>query len=375
MADSSHITKRIGIDCRLAGKKHAGIGRYVENLITRLPQLATQLQWVYFFYDQAQMKEIFPAGKPDNVESVFAPVRHYSTKEQLKMPGIFNGAHLDLLHIPHFNIPLFYRKKTMITIHDLLWHEYQGVQVTTLPSWQYWLKHQAYKFTVAQAVKRAVKILVPAQTIKNIVTHYYPKAESKVVVTKEGIEPHFLQLQPSHRVSKLSLKNLVYVGSLYPHKNIRIVIDALQKLPGYTLQIVGSRNVFQHQVKEYVKLKGVQKQVEFLGYVPDDQLLELYQRAFALVQPSFSEGFGLTGVEAMAAGVPVIASNIPIFHEIYQDAVQYFDPYSWESFISAVQKLEKTSRSQLIHSAREVVAQYDWQKMAEQTLDTYLELL
>src|SRR5579859_1068350 len=361
----------IGIDCRLAGHRHAGIGRYIENLVVRLPNLATEIQWVYFFHDQQQADEVL-GSEQKNVKVVLAPFRHYFIDEQLQLPTLFAQENLDLLHVPHFNVPLFYKKKFLITIHDLLWHEQQGLDVTTLPKWQYSIKYIAYRYVATQAVKRAVAIFVPAETIKRVITKYYPDTQNKVLVTKEGVDEH---LKTTKRKSDMKPKTFLYVGSLYPHKNLKLVIDALAKLPDYKLLVVGTRNVFQKQTQEYVRKQKREKQVEFLGYVPDEKLRGLYQEVTALVQPSLSEGFGLTGVEAMAAATPVLASNIPIFIEIYQDGALYFDPHSVESFCAAARSLEKTDRNELQKKETAVAQQYSWQKMAEKTLGEYLHQL
>ncbi len=363
---------RIGIDCRLAGKKHAGIGRYVENLVRRLPVAAPHIQWIFFFFDGEQAREVLDGKKYNNVKIVFAPVRHYSLFEQIKMPGIFAAEKLDILHVPHFNIPLFYQGKIVVTIHDLLWHEYHGLDVTTLPAWQYHIKHILYKFVVEQAVQRAGRIFVPAETIRQTVARYYPSVKNKIVVTKEGIDPTYQKI--STRQATQRKKQLIYVGSLYPHKNIKVAIDALEKLPEFQLFLAGTRTVFVDDVRRYVSEKRLTSRVKFLGYVSDEYLTQLYKESFALVQPSFSEGFGLTGLEAMAAGCPVIASDIPLFKEIYQDAVVYFDPKSSKDFQRAVIELEKMDAHTLLKKAEKISHQYSWDEMTKQTLSEYQKL-
>lgn len=361
---------RIGIDCRLAGKRHAGIGRYIQNLIELAPKtekkLGLHIQWIYFFSDLEQKNE-FALDK--DVEVIYVPYRHYSVAEQVSLPSIFSKAKLDVLHVPHFNIPLFYKGKTVITIHDLLWHEYKGADVTTLSWWMYLLKYQAYLFTVGQAVQKAKLIFVPTQTVKDTVSKYYPTAKKKIEVTREGISSAFVSA--GKKSDQPTKKQFVYVGSLYPHKNVKVIIESLKKLPEYTLKLVGTRSIFQEQTKAEIKKNGVEHQVEFAGYLSDEELITLLQQSTALVQPSLSEGFGLTGVEAMATGTPVIASDIPIFHEVYQDGAVYFHPHSVESFISAVKEVEDQDPQQLKKIQQATVAKYDWKKMAEETVSAY----
>lgn len=365
---------RIGIDCRLAGQRHAGIGRYTQNLVRESLQLPNQFHWVLFFSDQEQADQVLGQLKQkytSKLTVVLAPYRHYSFNEQLQMPRLIHAQNLDLLHVPHFNIPLFYTGKVVVTIHDLLWHEYKGADVTTLPMWQYWPKYLMYRLTVGAAVKHAQKILVPAQTVADQVIRYYPQTKPKIVITPEGVEPQFF----THQVSAKPEKYFVYLGSLYPHKNVKVVIQALKKLPTFTLKIVTSRSVFQQQLKQAVIKEDLIKQVEFLGYQTDNQVADLLQHATALVQPSLSEGFGLTGLEAMAAGTPVIASDIPIFREVYQDHATYFDAHSPKSFVEAATAVQTTNREQSIKAARQFVQKYQWTTMAKQTVAVYETIL
>lgn len=366
-------TYKIGIDCRLAGKAHAGIGRYIENLVRELVEIQTKksIRWVLFFHDIEQASEVLPEI-PENVSVKFVPIRHYSIKEQTDLPRIFTTEELDLLHIPHFNIPLLYRKPLVVTIHDLLWHEYKGTHVTTLSPWKYWLKYQVYLFTVRQAVTRALHIIVPSKSVKETVLNYYPNVAEKIEVIYEGVD----QQVKSRSLSKNPSKTLVYIGSLYPHKNIVLVLNALKELPEYTLQLIGTRNVFQDEVRAQVKELGVEKQVEFLGYQTDEQVREILQKSHALIQPSLFEGFGLTGIEAMQTGVPVIASDIPVFREIYQDAAIFFDPHSTESFILGVKQVESQSSRQALYTAGlDQAKKYRWDTMAKQTNIVYEKIL
>ena len=349
---------KIGIDCRLSGITHAGIGRYIENLISRLPKEAPEIEWIFFYRTPDQ---VLPGL---NVKWVLAPIKHYSLQEQTQLPSIFNQQKLDLLHVPHFNVPIMYPKKLIVTIHDLLWHQQRGAQVTTLKPWQYWGKYVGYKLVASQAVKKATKILVPAQTIKKTLAEYYPNSTDKIMVTHEGVDEKLLKYKD--REIKRKEKSLIYVGSLYPHKNVTLVLKALQELPDWKLTIVGSRNVFQDQTKVMAKKLGVEQQVKFAGYLKDQDLAQEIKAATVLVQPSLSEGFGLTGIEAMALGTPVLASNIPVFKEIYRNAAVYFDPKSTTSFVESLTKQKPTSKEM-----EEVVKQYSWDEMTKQTIKAY----
>jgi len=379
---SVNKTFRIGFDARLAGRKHAGIGRYSENLILKLIELAAKnnqvkVKFVIFFFDTEQAKEVLSQFfNHPNVEVVITNIKHYGLQEQLVLPKFYKKAQLDLLYVPHWNVPIFYRGKLIVTIHDLLWHEQKGTQATTLKAWQYFVKYLVYKYVSKQAVKKAKVIFVPTETIKKTVIHYYPFAKNKIIVSKEGIASKYqnaLNHQPT--LQPRIKKQLIYTGSLYPHKNIAVVIKSLKKLPKYQLLIASSRSIFQDQIQTLVAHYKVKKQVIFLGFVPDEKLITLYQQSMALVQPSLSEGFGLTGIEAMASQIPVLASDIEVFREIYQDAAFFFDPNSSASFIKALENLESANRKEVIKRGVQVASQYSFDKMAKDIWSQFLKQL
>ncbi len=357
---------RIGIDCRLSGVSHAGIGRYIENLIRELVASESPHNFILFFSSREQVREAFGETIPKSIEVVFAPIRHYTLKEQFLLPQIFLRENLDLLHVPHFNIPIFYPKRILVTIHDLLWHEIRGSQVTTLPPWQYWTKYIFYHLVTRIAIHRSKIILVPANTIRNTIDSYYPGTRQKIFVTTEGADLRIKKSDSSR--SKRKKDQLLYVGSLYPHKNVEIILQALKSLPDHRLVIVGARNAFRDALEKRVKDEHLEDVVQFAGYVSDSQLAKLYQESRALIQPSLSEGFGLTGLEALQLGTPVIASDIPIFHEIYQDLALYFDPHDPAALVGALRA--PTPQVDEVHK-KEVLNQYSWKKMAQKTLSAY----
>ena len=369
--------RTIGIDCRLGGIANAGIGRYVSELVQRVTKSTREFSWVLFCTDGAQAAELLQGKKPGrSVKIVYAPVRQYSFAEQMILPDIFNSVQIDLLHVPHFNVPIFYNKPTVVTIHDLLWHEYRGQNVTTLNPLMYWPKYWTYKFVTRHAVTTALNIFVPTNTVKDTVKKYYPQVSKKVQVTYEGIGTELISYAPKVKNLPRQKNQLLYVGSLYPHKNVSLVLEALEKMPDYSLEIVGSRNVFQEKMIAEVEDRGLSDRVIFAGRLTDEQLAEHYAQATALVQPSLSEGFGLTGLEALAFETPVIASDTHIFHEVYKDAAIYFSKNSAESFRDAVKEVEKEKvRSQLKKNAVIVQNSYSWDRLATETLAGYEEVL
>lgn len=365
----------IGIDCRLGGIAHAGIGRYIAELVKRVTKSTQDIHWVLFCSSTEQAAELLEGRLQKNVSVILTPIRQYTLAEQLQLPAIFSAQNLDLLHVPHFNVPFGYRKKFVVTIHDLLWHEYKGMHVTTLNPLTYWPKYWAYRYIARNAIERAAHIFVPTETVKKTIHSYYPSIKGKITVTQEGIGSPLLE-HASGKPLKRKKNHLLYVGSLYPHKNVTVILQALERLPNYTFEVVGARTAFLERVEKEVAARKLQSRVVFRGRLTDAELAESYKTATALIQPSVSEGFGLTGLEALAFDTPVIASDIEIFHEVYQDAAIYFDFKSAESLILALGKLNEPKLVQSLETAaQQVTAQYSWEKLASETLAGYQRVI
>lgn len=162
---------------------------------------------------------------------------------------------------------------------------------------------------------------------------------------------------------------LLYVGNLYPHKNISIAIKAAEKLK-IKLKIACARSIFENRLPK-------SEFVEYLGRVSDEELIYLYKNASCFVFPSKIEGFGLTGLEAMAAGCPVVAANASCLPEIYGDAAFYFDPYNVDDLVEKIKLVleNKDLQKDLINKGLSRVKKYSWAKMAKQTWEIYQNVL
>lgn len=365
---------RIGIDCRLGGIEHAGIGRYISELLPRLPNYLPECDWVWVCSNQQQFQSLASnlSEKIRNRVTVeLVDSSHYSLQEQLILPRRLNRLKLDLLHVPHFNVPLAYRGPLIITIHDLLWHQQQGAQVTTLPAWKYRIKYRAYKIVVRQAVQHAAQILVPSHSVKNTIQHYYASAIDKTVVTPEGVSDIF---QPNHRVAR-DTHHVLYVGSLYPHKNVMLIFQWLQQHPEWSLSIISTRDVFQEKCRVLVERQGLTQRVTFLGRTSDSELVRAYQSASVLIQPSLLEGFGLTGLEALACACPTVLSDIEVFHELYDPYAPFFDPREVKSLAAAIHEATARPAKYWFSAAAQVKQHFAWDRTAELTARAYRSVL
>jgi len=123
---------------------------------------------------------------------------------------------------------------------------------------------------------------------------------------------------------------------------------------------------------------GANKQVKLLGFVPDNDLFTLYKNSVGFVFPSISEGFGLPGLEAMAAGTLAIVSDIPVFKEIYKENAKYFNPFDFSSLektLWEILNMPREMREENIQNGQKFVSRYSWEKMARETLSVYKEAI
>jgi hypothetical protein len=172
---------RILIDGRLYGLENAGLGRYVMNLVMELSKLDTKNKYIVFLRKKYFDKLVLPA----NWKKVLADFRHYSFAEQFKLPKIIRNENPDLTHFPHFNVPVLYRGKYVVTIHDLLMHKQVGRDATTLPMFFYAIKRLAYRLVFDTAINKSISIIVPSQAIKKEIMGFYKISADKIHVTYE----------------------------------------------------------------------------------------------------------------------------------------------------------------------------------------------
>jgi len=178
-------------------------------------------------------------------------------------------------------------------------------------------------------------------------------------------------------IEEIKKSYLLYVGNAYPHKNLLSLIKAFQKIverePDLCLVLVGKMDHFYQRLAKLVEKSGIADKVVFAGRLSDQQLNQVYQQALAYVFPSLKEGFGLPGLEAMRAGVPVISSDQGSLPEIYGSAAIYFDPHDVDSMAEAILKVvqDRSLQEKLIEQGRQRVNQFSWEKCARQTKEIY----
>lgn len=369
--------KHIVIDTRLYGPKHTGIGRYTKNLLIALKNLPNFSDFKFTLLVYKDLESEVKKDLKNNFNYLVTDIKHYSLKEQILLPTILYRLKPDLVHFTHFNKPILYFGKSVITIHDLIKHFFKGPQNSTKNSLVYWPKYFFYRIFTNFIIKHN-NIIVPSNFWRDYLLKNFYLKPINVTTTHEAVDPDFLKNVSKIQNSKLEIRNyIIYTGNLYPHKNIEIILKALKLIPDVKLKIICARNYFSQKIEELVDQNHLNTQVEFLGYVADKDFQKIYSHALALVHPSLMEGFSLTGLEAMALGCPVISSDSSCLPEIYQNSVLYFNPHDHHQLIKQITKLKKSPklRQQMIKLGYLQVQKYSWDITAQQTYDVYKKIL
>lgn len=359
---------KIGIDARLIDE--TGVGRYIRNLIGELALLDKTNEYVVFLRAVA-----YDAFDPPNARwtKVCADVPWHTISEQLVMPWIFLKARLNLVHIPYFNVPIFYPGKFIVTIHDLTILHFDTGKATTLPLLLYKLRRLGYFLALAVGLRRAQKIIAVSKTTKQEVVDHFQINPDKIVVTYEGVDEKITS-DMRHATSKnklISQPYFLYVGNAYPHKNLETLLRAFQERTE-KLVFVGREDFFYRRIKSLVRTMKLDDRVIFFGQADDSQLANLYTHAVALVFPSLMEGFGLPALEAAVCGTPVICSDIPAFREILGHLGNYFQPTEFSRLRELIKGALRGKVKIPTQDERKILLEkFNWHDMAAKTLHVY----
>lgn len=369
---------RIGIDARFFGPIGKGLGRYTQKLIENLEKIDTNDEY-FIFLKSENFDEYKPKNK--NFKKVKADYDWYGFSEQFFFPRLLNRYKLDLMHFPHFNVPLLYFGKFVVTIHDLILINFPTIRSSTLSPVYYWIKFLAYKIVIKSAIARSERIITVSNFTKSdILKNYKSVSEKKIKVTYEACED-FCMLSPNKDkeiLERYGIKKpyIMYVGNAYPHKNLKRLILAFGQVKknkkSLKLVLVGKTDYFYLRLKKLANGKKI-KDIIFAGYVMDYELDTIFHNAKAYVFPSLYEGFGLPPLEAMAKGTPVISSDHLCMKEVLGNSAYYFNGNKISEISKAIQNVleDEKLRQELVQKGYNQIKKYSWKKMAKITQEVY----
>jgi glycosyltransferase involved in cell wall biosynthesis len=372
---------KIGIDARMMGTLHAGIGRYVFELARHMVRQHSEHEYFLFYNSKNFLpQELEEFKKFKHVSLVPVPIRHYSIMEQLKFASILDKYNLDLVHFPNFNVPLLYKKPFITTIHDVVHHKISGHKKSRL------LHFLAYKKIIEHAAVGSKAIITVSNYSKKDIAGTFRVPEGKIKVIYEGTSlPHLPDVKFVEEVKKRYLLDkpyFLFVGTLERKKNVVHLtrgFDELVKKHGTDMLLVLAGRVDRHypEIKHHAMDIKNRERLVFTGYVEDDELVALYNGAYAFVSASQHEGFGLPGVEAMKYGLPLVVSNIDVFNEVYDNAAVFFnanDPKDIAEKLHLVAKDSQFHRQLQLNSVKRSEL-FSWEQAADETMKIYEEAM
>ena len=382
---------RIGIDGGCLANRR-GFGRFARQVVKSLAEADSAHEFVVFVdrpsRDVVEVPERFEAVLVDVRE---APSKAASASGRRGLADLFAmgravaRARVDLMYFPatYSFFPVWGCKRVVVTMHDTL--------ALAHPEWVFpnGKGRLAWKLKEHAAVRSADRIVTVSEAARGDLIEWFRLDPGRVRVVSEGPDAAFQPTAPGPEsdaiLRKYGIKPgarfLLYVGGLSPHKNLPRLIEASAQLPeDVALILVGDMgDVFHTHVpalREAVARFGLGDRVVFTGFVPDEELVYLYGRAYALVQPSLMEGFGLPTVEAMACGTPVLSSRAGSLPEVIGDAGAFFDPFDVDGMAHVLRAAldDPARRDRLAGLALERARRYTWAASARALLDLFAEL-
>jgi glycosyltransferase involved in cell wall biosynthesis len=282
----------------------------------------------------------------------------------------------DLFHGTNYEVPLWSRRPSVVTIHDLsllLHSEVHEQRLVRRGRWR-----------LPLMAKSASRIITPSTSVKTEVCETFGINPDKVAVTAEAPRPVFKRRDDPDLLRRLGIDQdfILFVGTIEPRKNLRRLVEAFDRMLrntslSPTLVIAGGQGWLMDDFVSFIKQKRLEDRVCLTGYLEDEDLCGLYSACAAFVYPSLYEGFGLPPLEAMACGAPVITSRIPSLMETAGSAARLVDPKDVDDIAQAMTELLSDEKIRLHYAELSTthVKKFSWEQTARKTLDIYREVL
>lgn len=367
---------RIAIDARLNAYREGGIAEYTRRIVTELARLESPEVYLILEHAKTQISLIPSGSKRLRRIRVFTPPHHRFERTALALELL--RVHPRILHSPDFIPPRFGARHYVITVHDLNFLHFPQFQ--TPDSLAY------YKGNIQRAVDQAAYILADSEATRHDLHHMLGTPLEKIKVHLLGVPEQFHPL-PQEQVQSFRVRYhlpreyILFVGTFEPRKNLPGLLSAYhtlrQTMPDAPpLVIAGRRGWLYESIFEQVTALGLRDQVRWLEDVPSADLPTLYNAASVLTLPSFYEGFGFPVLEAMACGIPTVASDRGSLPEVAGDTGILVNPDQPDQIAEALHLALTDSTFRAWSSAAGLAraGQFTWERTAQVVLEVYRNL-
>jgi len=357
---------KIAVNTRFLLKgKLEGIGIYTQEIFKRVVQLLPEHEFYFFFDRKPDPQFIF--SKHVKAVQIGPQARHpflwYWWFEH-SVPSMLKQLNIDLFISPDGFASLSTTVPQIITIHDLAFEHFDHHNPL--------LVQKYYKHFVPKYCAKAKKILAVSEFTKNDILNKYHIDNNKIDVAYNGFDSNELKQTETTSTSKNKLPYFLFIGAVHPRKNVAGLLNAFEifksKYPlSHQLVIAGRKAWMSNGEEQLLATMKYSKDIQWIENLERSELMSILQNAFALVYPSFYEGFGIPVVEAMAAGIPVITSKTSSLPEIAGDAAALIDSSNYEEIADAMFGLTQDNhlRNELIEKGKLRAREFSWDVSAQ----------
>lgn len=380
---------KIGINASFARKEDTGIGQYTINLINALISKGGEHSFCLYFEDR-ESPRLFPDAKNIKKRTLITPLYHRddlirkTAWERALLPREIKREKPDVFFSPYNAATLIPLIAHVMTLHDVVWKIYEKDYLNNF-------RKNLYAKQVFEAVKRATHLITVSEYSKKEIVKHLGIEALQISVVKNGVSKTFQYLENRRAVVErlqtlgIDVPYIFYIGGFEKRKNVDLLLSAFRIIVENYGTVLGNRKLviaghlwdrddpLVTNVKKMVAELGISDHVILLGSVRDEDRVILYNGADLLVFPSLYEGFGMTVVEAMASGCPVLASARAAVPEIAKDAAEYFNPDREDELVQHLIKMlsDSTLRSELSRRGIYRAMEFSWETAAQKTLDIF----
>src|SRR6266446_1341198 len=374
---------RIGLDGFPLLTSLTGVGHYTFELARALAMLAPsdQFELVAPGPFPGSIIEDIRLTCPDNLRAFTVAANSIRRRRWLAvgLPLYLRKASLDLFHGTNYEVPLWSKRRSVLTIHDLSILLHADTHEADLV-------RRARRRLPVMARSASMIITATESVRREICEHLHVKAD-RVAVTPFAPRSSFQAMpakQANQTKERLGIEDefVLFVGTVEPRKNLLTLMRAFDQILRQTsrrpqLVVVGAEGWLMDELFAFIQQSSIGDRLLLTGFLDDGDLRALYSSCTVFVYPSIYEGFGLPPLEAMACGAPVIAGNIATFQETLGSAAQLVEPNDVEAFARSIVEIldDEDRRRALSRRGLEQAAKFSWQRTAKLTLEVYREIL
>lgn len=346
---------RIGVDARELSGHATGVGRYLQCLLREWGLSPGSHQWTLYSPDG---RLAAPPGLP--AEITIVPGHGNTVWEQGALAWAVRRDRPDVFLAPGYTAPLTTGVPLVVAMHD--------VSFAAHPEWYRWREGLRRRWLAKTAARQARAVVTISEFSRGEIVRHLGVRTDRVRVIPLGVGL-------SGGTSGVLREPLVlFVGSIFNRRHLPVLIEGFARLaqrrPDVRLEIVGANRTYPHQDLRSLVEAAVPGRIRIRDWVDDAELRALYERAAAFAFLSEYEGFGLTPLEALAAGIPPVVLDTAVAREVLGDAAFYVTGADSELVAAALSDAlgPSTARIQVLRAAPDVLARYDWRRTAAATL-------